>query len=189
MEDRNKLKAAAEAILFTMGDAVEADRMAAALEITTAELQELMAELMDTYQSEDRGIQIMPVGDKYQMCTKVSQYDTLIKLCHVPQKHVLTDVLLETLSIIAYKQPVTKSDIEAIRGVSCDFAVNKLIDYHLVCELGRLDAPGRPILFGTTDDFLRCFGVTSLDELPTIQSEMMEEFREEAEKETTNIGI
>lgn len=187
--ERQQLKAAAEAILFSMGDAVEADRMATALEITTKELHDIMSELIKEYDESGRGIMIMPVGDKYQMCTRSDYYETLIKLCHVPQKHVLTDVLLETLSIIAYKQPVTKSDIEAIRGVSSDFAVNKLLDYHLVCELGRLDAPGRPILFGTTDDFLRSFGVSSLDELPTIASETMEEFREEAVKETTTVEI
>ena len=185
MEDRTKIKAAAEAILFTMGDAVAADRLAAALEVPETLLREILQELTEEYANAERGMMILTVGDKYQMCTKSEYYESLIKLCHVPQKHVLTDVLLETLSIIAYKQPVTKSDIEAIRGVSSDFAVNKLLDYRLICELGRLDAPGRPILFGTTDDFLRSFGVSSLDELPSIASETMEEFREEAESETT----
>ena len=179
--DREEKKAALEAILFTMGNAVETERMAAALEIPVEELHEQMAELTASYEDNTHGIMISRLGDKYQMCTKVSQYETLIKLCHVPEKHVLTDTLLETLSIIAYKQPVTRMEVESIRGVRCDYAINTLMDYHLVCELGRLDAPGRPILFGTTDDFLRSFGVSSLEELPIISTEKVEEFREEAE--------
>lgn len=99
------------------------------------------------------------------------------------KKQVLTDVLLETLSIIAYKQPVTKMEIEKIRGVKSDHAVNKLVEYNLVCEAGRLDAPGRPILFATTEEFLRCFGVSSLEELPLIKQDRLEEFKQEAEEE------
>ena len=96
---------------------------------------------------------------------------------------MLTDVLLETLSIIAYKQPITKAEVEKIRGVSSDHAVNKLVEYNLVCELGRLDAPGRPLLFGTTEQFLRCFGVKSLEELPELNPVQMEEFKQQAEAE------
>lgn len=183
MDEKEKKKAALEAILFAMGDAVETERMAAALELTVGETEALLKELTEDYADASRGMAILCLGDKYQMCTKTEQYETLIRLCHVPKKPVLTDVLLETLSIIAYKQPVTRTEIEAIRGVKCDFAVNKLLEYHLICELGRMDAPGRPILFGTTDDFLRSFGVSSLEELPTIQAEQMEEFRQEAMEE------
>ena len=100
-----------------------------------------------------------------------------------PRKYVLTDVLLETLSIIAYKQPITKMEIEKIRGVSCEHAVNKLVEYELVKELGRLDAPGRPMLFGTTEEFLRAFGVTSIEELPAISEDIIEKFKDEAEME------
>ena len=100
-----------------------------------------------------------------------------------PKKYVLTDVLLETLSIIAYKQPVTKLEIEKIRGVKSDHAVNKLVEYDLVCEVGRLDAPGKPILFGTTEEFLRRFSIQSADDLPTLNPEQVENFKEEAEEE------
>ena len=100
-----------------------------------------------------------------------------------PQKPSLTDVILETLSIIAYKQPVTKAEIEQIRGVKSDHAVNRLIEFGLVRELGRLDAPGRPILLGTTEEFLRCFGVGALEELPAIDPVRLEDFRAEAEEE------
>ena len=95
-------------------------------------------------------------------------YDYVIKLTHQPKKQVLTDVMLETLAIIAYKQPVTKLEIEKIRGVKCDHAINKLIEYNLIQEVGRLDAPGRPILFGTTEEFLRSFGVHGIEEMPGV---------------------
>ena len=110
-------------------------------------------------------------------------YEYLIKIAKQPKKRVLTDVLLETLSIIAYKQPITKSEIEKIRGVSCEHAVSKLVEYELVKELGRLDAPGRPLLFGTTEEFLRSFGVSSIDELPVLSQVQIEEFKQEAEAE------
>ena len=100
-----------------------------------------------------------------------------------PKKYVLTEVLLETLSIIAYRQPVTKLEIEKIRGVKSDHAVNKLIEYELVEEVGRLDAPGRPVLFGTTEEFLRRFGVKSLEELPGLNPEQVEDLKAEAEDE------
>ena len=96
---------------------------------------------------------------------------------------MLSDIVLETLSIIAYKQPVTKMEIENIRGVSCEHAVNRLLDFELITEVGRKDAPGRPILFGTTEQFLRSFGVKSLTELPELNPDRMAQFREEAEKE------
>ena len=98
---------------------------------------------------------------------------------------MLTETLLETLSIIAYKQPVTKLDIERIRGVNCDHAVNRLIEFELVTELGRMDAPGRPLLFGTTEQFLRSFGVKSLEELPELNEMKLEEFKVEAEEEAS----
>ena len=105
------------------------------------------------------------------MCTKPEAYDYLIRIAKQPKKQVLTDVLLETLSIIAYKQPVTKIEIEKIRGVKSDHAVNKLVEYNLACEVGRLDAPGRPLLFGTTEEFLRRFSVQKLEDLPGIGPE------------------
>ena len=109
--------------------------------------------------------------------------EALIRVASAPKKQVLTDVVLETLSIIAYKQPVTKQEIEVIRGVKCDFAVNKLAEYKLVKELGRLDTIGKPIVFGTTEEFLRCFGVSSIEELPDIDEVTRQSFMEEAIEE------
>mgnify|MGYP000007205523 CR=1 FL=1 len=178
-----KLEAMIEAILFTMGEAVELDRISMALEHDEDTVRKIIRNMMDKYEANDRGIQIIELNNSFQLCTKASMYETLVKIAHVPKKHVLTDVLLETLSIIAYKQPITKQAIEGIRGVKSDHAVNKLVEYNLVCEVGRMDAPGRPILFGTTDDFLRSFGITSLLDLPMVNPEKVEDFKLEAEEE------
>lgn len=179
----DKKEAIIEAVLFTMGDSVPLEKIAAVLELGREETQFIIRQMMLRYEEEDRGIKIIELDGAYQMCTKKEMYEYLIRIAKQPKKQVLTDVLLETLSIIAYKQPITKMEIEKIRGVSSDHAVNKLVDYNLVCELGRLDAPGRPLLFGTTEDFLRCFGVNSIDELPQPLPEQVEEFRHEAEEE------
>jgi len=114
------------------------------------------------------------------MCTKPQLFDVLVKVAATPVKPKLTEVCLEVLSIIAYKQPVTRTEIERIRGVSSDYAVNRLIEYELVEEAGRLDAPGRPILFRTTETFLRLFGFSSAEELPKIGESEIEEATEKA---------
>ena len=178
-----KYEAVVEAILFTMGESVELERIAKTLELDTEQTKKIIERLMKRYEKENVGVKIMELDGSYQMCTKGEMYEYLIRIAKQPKKHVLTDVLLETLSIIAYKQPITKAEIEKIRGVSSDHAVNKLVEYGLVCELGRLDAPGRPLLFGTTEEFLRSFGVQSIDELPVLSPVQVEEFKQEAEAE------
>lgn len=178
-----KLQGVIEAILFTMGESVELERIAAAIEHDEETTRKLIYGLMDQYAEEGRGIRIIELDRSYQMCTKKEMYEYLIRIAKQPKRYVLTDVLLETLSIIAYKQPVTKIEIEKIRGVKSDHAVNKLVEYGLVEEVGRLDAPGRPLLFGTTEEFLRRFSVQSLEELPTLDPVRMEQFKEEAEDE------
>ncbi|SFR98875.1 SMC-Scp complex subunit ScpB [Anaeromicropila populeti] len=178
-----KIEAQVEAILFTMGEAVECEKLAAAIEHDVETIRKIIRNMMDRYEEEDRGIQIIELDGAFQMCTKADMYETLIRIAHIPKKHVLTDVLLETLSIIAYKQPITKIEIETIRGVKSDHAVNKLVEYNLVCEVGRLSVPGKPILFGTTEEFLRNFGIQSLEDLPMVNSEKLEDFKLEAEEE------
>ncbi len=178
-----KLEAAVEAILFAMGEAVPAEQIGKAMELDTEATKTLIRGMMKRYEGEDRGIRIIELDGAFQMCTKTEQYDYLVKIAKQPKKIVLTDVVLETLSIIAYKQPITKLELEKIRGVKCDHAVNKLIEYNLVKELGRLDAPGRPLLFGTTEEFLRNFGVQSLADLPSVNPVKMEDFKAEAEEE------
>ena len=179
----NKKKAAVEAILFTMGSAVELGKIAAAVELETDEAKALIEELAKEYDEQGRGMKIIELEGSYQMCTRDEMYDYLIRIAKQPKKFILTDVLLETLSIIAYKQPVTKGEIEKIRGVSCDHSVNKLIEYNLVKEVGRLNVPGRPILLGTTEEFLRSFGLSGIDDLPEFNPDMVNEFKNQAEQE------
>ena len=181
--EEQKYKMAIESILFTMGNSVELEKIAAALELETDKTKRLIEELAAEYEQAGRGMRILELGQSYQMCTARDTYEYLIRIAKQPKKHVLTDVLLETLSIIAYKQPVTKAEIEKIRGVSCEHAVSKLVEYNLAMELGRLDAPGRPMLFGTTEEFLRSFGIQSLEELPEMNPLQLEEIRREAEEE------
>ncbi len=172
-----------EAVLFAMGGSVELKALALAVEQDEETTRKLVHSLADDYDAEKRGMKIIELDGAFQMCTRPEYYENLIRVASQPKKYVLTDVLLETLSIIAYKQPVTKMQIEQIRGVKSDHAVNKLVEYNLVEEVGRMNVPGRPILFGTTEDFLRSFGVASLEELPSMRPEQVEEFKQEAEEE------
>ncbi len=188
VENKNRY-AAVEALLFAVGGAVSFSDIKNALEFSDEELQQTLNELKAMYDSEDRGIRLIELDGKFQLCTKNEYYDELIRLINVPKKHILTDVLLETLSIVAYKQPVTRQEIEKIRGVSCSHAVNRLVEYNLIQEVGRLDAPGHPILFGTTDDFLRSFGISSMDDLPVISPDRLEDFRKQAEEEAGLINV
>lgn len=179
----NKLEAIIEAVLFAVGEAVSLDKLADAIEHDKKTTKKVMRNLMDKYDKPDRGIMIIEIDNAYQMCTKTECYEYIRRVNSRSKNYVLTDVLLETLSIIAYKQPITKSQIEKIRGVSSYHCINKLIDYNLICEKGRMDAPGRPILFGTTQDFLRNFGFQSVSDLPPIEEERLSRFQLEAEKE------
>ena len=181
--EREKTEAAIEAILFAMGNAVSVDKIAAAIGHDTETTRKLVHQMMDRYNSREGGLEIIELEDSFQLCTRKEYYDTLIKVAKQPKKYVLTDVQLEVLSIVAYKQPVTRQEVEKIRGVNSDHALNRLVEYGLVGEAGRLDAPGRPILFGTTEEFLRNFGVRSTEELPSIQPDLVEEMKSEAEEE------
>ncbi len=181
--ERTKAKAVLEAILFTMGDSVGIDSLASVIEEDKKTTREILEEMMQNYSAEDKGIGLTMLEDAVQMCTKGELYEYLIKIAKAPKKFVLTDTLLETLSIIAYKQPVTRLEIERVRGVSCDHAGNKLLEYDLITEVGRLDAPGRPLLFGTTEQFLRSFGVKSIEDLPELNAVQIEEFKQQAESE------
>lgn len=181
--EKVKAKAVLESILFTMGESVEIERLAAVIEEDKKTTKELLLEMKEDYDSRECGITLMELDDSFQMCTKGEMYEYLIKIAKTPRKYVLTDTLLETLSIIAYKQPITRLEIEKIRGVSCDHAVNRLLEFGLIAEVGRMDAPGRPLLFGTTEEFLRSFGVKSLEELPELSQLQIEEFKEQAEAE------
>ena len=172
-----------EAVLFTMGNSVELRQLAIAIDQSEDIAKRVVLHLQKRYEEEKRGMRILELENAYQMCTCADYYENLIRVAVAPKKHVLTDVILETLSIIAYRQPVTKMEIGKIRGVNSDHAVNRLVEYGLVYEAGRLDAPGRPALFATTEEFLRRFGVSSMVDLPTMNPEQEEEIIQEVEEE------
>lgn len=182
-KEEKKWEAIIEAVLFTMGGSVETGQLAAAIGQDEQTAKEAVGRLKKRYDTGKRGMQIIELENRYQMCTRQEYYENLIRVAKAPKKQMLTDVALETLSIIAYKQPVTKLEIEKIRGVKSDHAVNKLVEYNLVFEVGRLDAPGRPALFGTTEEFLRRFGIGSTENLPAADPEVAAEIRMEVEEE------
>lgn len=183
MAESKSLEGAIEAILFSVGDSVEIAKLSEVLETDKKKIREILTKMQEKYESEERGIRIMLLEDAVQLCTKPEYYQQLIKVVQKQKAYTLTDTVMETLSIIAYKQPVTKAEMEKIRGVSCDHAVNRLLEFGLIRELGRLNAPGRPLLFGTTEEFLRIFGVSSTDNLPVLNTVQIEEFKKEAEEE------
>ena len=180
--DKYELEGIIEALLFTSGESVEIKQLAQATEQSEERIREAIASLKARYEEQKSGISLIEVNDAFQLCTNADYYDYIKRLYQVPPKKTLSTTLLETLAIIAYRQPITKGMIEEIRGVNADHAVNKLVEYDLVCEKGRLDAPGRPILFGTTEEFLRFFGFSSLENMPG-EPEASEAMKHEAEEE------
>lgn len=176
-----KLEAAIEALLFAAGDMVSLSKLAECIEQDPKTTKGIVDRLIGNY-GKRRGVHIIEVDGSYQMCTNPDFFSYVGKLVKTEPKKALTQTLLETLAIVAYKQPITKSQIEQIRGVNADHAVNKLVGYGLITEKGRQDSPGRPILFGTSDEFLKYFGFSSLSRLPVLESDY-ERLRSEAECE------
>ncbi len=172
----NRTICALEALLFAAGEAVPLSGLQKALGIPETEIVEALEALSGWYSSEKRGIKLIEADSNYQLCTNPEYGDIIAAMLQNPQKKTLSAPLIETLAIIAYKQPITKMQIEEIRGVNAEHAVNKLVEFGLACECGRLDAPGRPILFGTTEDFLKFYGLKNLKELPRLPEENTEEF-------------
>ncbi len=172
-----------EALLFTMGRSVSIKDLAQVIGISEKEALAEARKLSNYYKEAGSGIRIVELENAFQMCAAQEMYDYINTLMQQPVKPVLTGVMLETLAIIAYRQPVTRAEIEQIRGVNCSHAVNRLLEYGLITEAGRLQAPGRPILLATTEEFLRAFGVSSAADLPDVMPEEMELLRSEAEQE------
>ena len=162
----DKNAGALEAVLFASGGPVALTDLAFVLDTDIKTARKMMDGLADAYELENRGIKIVKFGDSYQMCTNPDFFPFIEALGKTPKIRTLTPTLMETLAIIAYKQPATKTDIESIRGVNADHAVNRLMEYGLVIDAGRADTPGRPVLFATSEDFLRMIGISSLEELP-----------------------
>ena len=184
----SKMKAIIEAILFSMGEAVEIEKLCSALDADKKTVRAALDEMMQDYEADERGLKLIEIDGTFQLCTKEFAYEYLIKIVSIPKSYRLTDIQLETLSIIAYKQPITKIEIEKIRGVQSDHAINRLIEAGLVEEKGRLATPGRPIILGTTDEFLRRFGLSKKEDLPNIDTEQLESFKLEAEQEIGYYG-
>lgn len=179
----SEYKAAAEAILFTMGTAIPLHTLAGALEISDERMEELLRDMETAYQAPERGIQLRRLNDSYQLSTKPQFFRQLVAVASQPKRYTLSQALLETLAIVAYKQPVTRLEIEKIRGVSSGHALNRLVEYGLIEEAGRLNAPGRPLLFGTTEEFLRAFGLSQTGDLPQVSAEEFEKMKQMAEAE------
>ena len=176
--DIKKAKAAIQAILFANGEPISAERLSFALEIDKFTVTKLLQNLIDDFENANSGICIIKLDDKYQMCTK-PVYSSFIQKAMDLRRHVpLSQASMEVLAIIAYNQPVTKAFVENIRGVDCSSIVSNLSARNLIEEKGRLDLPGRPLLYGTTLNFLKCFGISSVDELP--------QFKNHEEEENTN---
>ena len=157
-----------EAILFSAGRSVSIKEITVALEISPNEIIELIEELKNEYESQNRGMEIIKINDSYQMCTKKELYEYIVPIFDKKSKPNLSNASLEILSIIAYNPNITRAEIETIRGVNCDGTIYKLLEYNLIDESGKLDAPGRPTTYVTTEKFLKMFGLTSLEELPEL---------------------
>lgn len=188
--EAEKLKPAIEAILFACGTPAELTKIAQALEIKEEKAEELLKSLMDDYSSRKSGIKIVRLGKSYQMCTEKEYAEIIRTVLDLRRNSPLSQAALEVLAIIAYNQPVTKAFVEQIRGVDCSGVVSSLVVRELIEEKGRLELPGRPLIYGTTENFLRCFNVSDVSELPPLpqknsDEENSEESSENGENENT----
>ena len=163
-----EIEAIIEAVLFASGNALSVDRISEIVEVDKNTVRSIIHRMMDYYNYERRGLQIIQLDDCYQLCTRPEYFEYIKKLVQPKQQQGLSKAAMEVLSIIAYNQPITKSSIDYIRGVNSDAALARLLERGLVEEKGRLDAPGKPFLYGTTQEFLRCFGLRSLEDLPIL---------------------
>ena len=166
--EKNKMKGIIESILYAAGREVSIKEFMAVLEAESKDIIETVNEMKEEYEKENRGIQIINVDGAYQLCTKKQNYDYICQIFDKRAKLQLSQSAMETLSIIAYNPRITRAEIEAIRGVSSDGVIYKLLDYNLIAETGKLDAPGRPTTFSTTNEFLKMFGLSSLKDLPEL---------------------
>ena len=168
------LKGPMEAMLFAAGDPMPAERLSALLDIPIEHVQAMLLELKEDMEQPGRGLCLVQVAGGYQICTR-PEFSAVVEKLAVHQDPKLSPAAMETLSIIAFRQPVTRQDVEYIRGVQSDGVINTLIERKLIKEVGRKETIGRPILFGTSEEFLSCFGLNSLDELPALPEAAAEE--------------
>lgn len=171
----NNAKGIIEAILFAAGRDVKVNELMSALELGSDEIISIVDSMKLDYEKEDRGIQIINVDGSYQLCTKPNLYDYIYPVFDKRSKPNLSQAAMETLAIIAYNPKITRAEIESIRGVNSDGTIYKLLDYHLIEDSGKLDAPGRPTTYSTTKEFLRLFGLESLEQLPDLPRYKLDE--------------
>ena len=177
-----ELTAAAEAILFASGEPVELKRIAQALGIGEGQAEQIVLNLAAQLDERESGLQILAIEDKFQMCPRPEYVDTVRSILEVRRNAPLSQAAFEVLAVVAYNQPVTKAFVEQVRGVDCSGVISSLVQKRLIEECGRLELPGRPLLYKTTADFLRCFSISSLDELPPLPEEAEESPAENTEK-------
>ena len=168
MEEGGNLAGRIEAILFVAGEAVRVEDLSKALDVPIREVEDALIHLRDEYDFNQRGFSLKRYGHQVQLATRALYSQDVVRLLQPVQKQSLSQAAMETLPIIAYRQPITKTEIEAVRGVKCDYSVQSLLNKGLIEEAGRLDLPGRPVSFRTTDTFLRVFGLSSLADLPPV---------------------
>ena len=171
----NQKKSIIEAILFAAGRPVEKNELVLALEIPAEDVDTIVKSMQEEYKKEDRGIELIQVENSYQLCTKKELYEYIYPVLDKRNKPNLSNAALETLSIIAYNPKITRAEIEAIRGVSADACVYKLLEYGLIEEAGKIDLPGKPMSYKTTNEFLRMFGYNSLEDLPELPRYKLDE--------------
>lgn len=165
--DYNKVKSVIEGLLFVAGDeGIDTKQLETILELEKEAIEDILNDMKGDYKRENRGIQIIQIAESYQLTTLPEHAPYFERLASSPTHSTLSQAALETLAIVAYKQPITKADIEEIRGVKSDRAITTLVNKNLIKEVGRMEAIGRPILYGTTKDFLDYFGLKSLKDLP-----------------------
>lgn len=173
-----KAKAIIEAILFACGREVSIKEFVSALEMNEEDIITIIEKMKEEYEAQNKGLEIIRVNDSYQMCTKKEYYEYIYPILDKRSKPNLSNAALETLAIIAYNPGVTRAEIESIRGVNSDATMYKLLEYNLIEEAGKLDAPGRPMAYRTTPNFLKMFGFASLENLPELPRYKMDENRQ-----------
>ena len=171
----NKTKGIIEAILFAVGREVKIKELMSALELSSSEIITIIESMKQDYLEQNRGLQIINIGESYQLCTKQEYYEYLYSILDKRSKPNLSQAAMETLAIIAYNPQITRAEIESIRGVNSDGTIYKLLDYNLIEETGKLDAPGKPGTYGVTSEFFRIFGFSSLEELPELPRYKLDE--------------
>lgn len=176
--EQSKIKGVIESILFAAGREVRINELMSALEISSDEVINAVNSLKQDYESEERGLSILNIEDSYQLCTKKSNYEYIYPIFDKRSKPNLSNAALETLAIIAYNPCITRAEIESIRGVNSDGTLYRLLDYNLIEESGKLDAPGRPMTYKTSNEFLKMFGISSLKDLPSLPRYKLDENRQ-----------